>query len=303
MTTNQENHFAFLSDSLANAVEQAAGFTVLVNGRRRMPASGFVYASNLVLTADHVIEQEEGLSVFLGDGTEIKAVIAGRDPGSDLALLRLEESAPTPAGLSKNEPRVGELALALARPSLQGIQASLAFVGEVGGPVRTGRGSIISRYLRTDATPYPGFSGGPLVNARGLVTGINTSGLMGGVLWSIPAPVAWQVADQLAQYGHIRRAFLGIRSQTVEIPPALSQELGRDQKTGLLLVGIESGGTAAEAGLMVGDILLDVAGHPVSTHDDLVSVLTEAVIGSRMEIHFGRGGKVLPLQLTIGEMK
>src|SRR6266511_3138192 len=162
-----------LSDALADAAEKAGKATVLVNARRRMPASGIVYASDLILTADHIIEREDGIKVILGDGAEVSARIAGRDAGSDLAVLKLERATGTVAEATKSPARLGQLALVLGRPSPNGIEASLGTVSAIGGPIRTGRGGMLEKYIRTDSISYPGFSGGPLVAAAGTVLGVN----------------------------------------------------------------------------------------------------------------------------------
>src|SRR5262245_62116587 len=178
-----QNVLVELSDALADAAEKAGKATVLVNARRRMPASGIIYASDLILTADHIVEREDGIKVTLADGAEVSARVAGRDPGSDLAVLKLESpaGAGTIAEATKSPARLGQIALVLGRPSPNGIEASLGTVSAIGGPIRTGRGGMLERYIRTDSISYPGFSGGPLVAADGTVLGINTSGLSNGV--------------------------------------------------------------------------------------------------------------------------
>ncbi len=134
-----------LSDALADAAELAGKSTVLVNARRRMPASGIVFAPDLVLTAEHVIENNEDISIVLEDGTEVSAKVAGRDAGTDLAVLKLERPAGTVAEVTKSPARLGQIALALARPSREGIEASLGTVSAIGGPVQTGRGGMLER--------------------------------------------------------------------------------------------------------------------------------------------------------------
>jgi S1-C subfamily serine protease len=178
--SSETNLLGSFSDQLVQAVARAGKSTVLVNGRRRMPASGIAFAADLILTADHVVERDEDLSIMLPNGDSIPATIAGRDPGNDLALLRLEKSDAIPAERVTKETQVGEIVVALGRPSADGIEASLGIVCAIGGPARTGRGGLLERYLRTDATPFPGFSGGPLIDTQGRVVGLNTSGLTHG---------------------------------------------------------------------------------------------------------------------------
>ena len=247
MTKNTLQEF---SDALADAAERAGKSTVLVDARRRIPASGIAIAADLILTADHVIERDEDLKVVLPDGSDLTARIAGRDPGSDLAVLKLDSASATPAEATNAPARVGQIALALGRPTTNGIEASLGTVSAINGPVRTGRGGMLEKYIRTDTISYPGFSGGPLVGADGTVLGINTSGLAHGAAITIPADIAWKTADTLARHGHIKRGYLGIRSQTVEISPDAQKSLKREQATGLLVVGLEKDSPASKGGLM-----------------------------------------------------
>ena len=290
-----------LSDALADAAEKAGKSTVLVSARRRMPASGIAYASDLILTADHIVEREEDIKVILADGTEVPAKVVGRDAGTDLAVLKLERAAATAAEVTKSPARLGQLALVLGRPSPDGIEASLGTVSAIGGPTRTGRGGMLDRYIRTDSISYPGFSGGPLVAADGTVLGINTSGLSNGGAITIPADIAWKIAETLVQNGRIKRGYLGIRSQTVEISNASQQALKREQSTGLLIVGVENDSPASKGGFIVGDILVAVAGVPVLHHDELFTRLNGDVVGEATPIEILRGGQPQTLNVQVGE--
>jgi len=298
-----KNVLVELSEALASAAEQAGAATVLVNARRRLPGSGIVYGADLILTADHIVEREEDITVLAADGTEIAAKLAGRDPGSDLALLRLEKATSATAEPASEPARIGQIALVLGRPSAEGLQASLGVVSAIAGPVRTGRGGMLERYIRTDAISYPGFSGGPLVDASGKVLGINTSGLARGMPLTIPADLAWQVADSLAAHGHVLRGYLGIRSQPVEIPAAAQKALKREQEVGLLIVGVEADSPAFTADLMVGDILVGIAGSPVTNSDELYSHLNEERIGKATPIELLRAGQPKTVKVTVGERK
>ncbi len=300
---NDNNPLIVLSDAMAEAVAKAGAATLLVDARRRLPASGIAFSTDTVLTADHVVERDDDLGVVLPDGSQLTASVVGRDPGSDLALLRVKggvlavaEPAPQPA-------RVGQFVLALGRPTPEGIQASQGVVSAIGGPVRTGRGGLLENYIRTDAIPYPGFSGGPLIDAAGRVLGVNTSGLARGMALTIPTGLAWQVAAALAEHGSVRRGYLGVRSQPVDLPAAQVQTLGRDQRTGLLLVGIEDDGPAAQAGLLVGDILVGIAGQPVSDPDELLARLVGALVGQPTLVELLRGGQRTTITVKIGERK
>jgi S1-C subfamily serine protease len=266
-----------------------------------MPASGIVYASDLILTADHVVEREEGIKVILADGAEVSARVAGRDAGSDLAVLKLERAAGGVAEVTKTPTRLGQIALALGRPSPDGLEASLGTVSAIAGPVRTSRGGMLDRYIRTDSISYPGFSGGPLVAADGTILGLNTSGLSNGAAITIPADIAWNIADTLSKHGQIKRGYLGIRSQTVDLSSAAQDALNRKQSTGLLVVSVENNSPASKGGLIVGDILLAVAGNPVLHHDELFAGLNGDVVGKSTAIEILRGGQPQTLNVVIGE--
>jgi S1-C subfamily serine protease len=293
------NVFQDLSNAMAAAAEKAGKSTVLVNARRRIPASGIAIAPDLILTADHVVQRDEDISVILADGTEIQAKMAGREPGSDLAVLRLEKPAATPAEKA-SAAKIGQLVLALARPSTAGIEASLGTISAISGPARTSQG-LIEQVYRTDATPYPGFSGGPLVDAEGHVLGLNTSGFGRGTAITIPAEIAWKVADELAKNGSIKRGFLGIRSQPVELTAAARAALKREQATGLLIVGLEEQSPAEIGGLLVGDTLVGIGGHPVSDPDELFASLSGEVVGKSTPIEVLRGEQLRAIAITIQE--
>jgi S1-C subfamily serine protease len=286
-----------LSNALAGAVEKAGKSILLVNARERMPASGIAFAQDLVLTASHVVEREDDLNLLLPDGSQASASLAGRDPGSDLAVLKLENGHLAPAETAM-EARIGQLALAVGRPSPGGIETSLGVISAIAGPVRTHFG-LLERYYRLDATPYPGFSGGPLVDVAGKVLGINTSGFGPGSFVSIPVETSWKIAGELAKYGSLKRGYLGIRSQLVDIPEASQQALGRQQSSGLLVVGIDPGTPAAKSGLLVGDILVGVAGKPVADHDDLFAALSGDVVGQATPVEVLRGGQPLVIDVVV----
>lgn len=297
------NPFTDLSDALSAAVEKASVSVVTVDARKRYPASGIAFAEDLILTADHVVTREENIKVTTLDGTTRSATIAGRDPGSDLAVLRVAEKGLQPATTS-DDVKVGQLVMALGRPQQAGrIEASWGIVTSISGPTRTFRGGMLDEYIRTETTPYPGFSGGPLINTEGGVLGLNTSGLTRGSSLTIPVKVAWRVAEALAQHGSVKRGYLGVRTQPVDIPESSRQAFGREQSQGLLVLWLEEGGPAERGGLLVGDILIAVSGQPVGDADDLFAVLTGEVVGKPIAIEVLRGGRPETLQVTVGERK
>jgi len=282
------NPLTEFSNNLASAVEKGGASTILVDGRKRYPASGIAYKDDLILTADHVVTREEDIKVILPDGKSLSATIAGRDPGTDLALLRLAEKTLQPATTSEDV-NVGALVLALGRPSTGSVQASWGIVTSIHGATRTHRGGLLDEYVQSETTPYPGFSGGPLINTEGEVLGLNTSGLTRGSSLTIPVKVAWRIADDLAKNGTVKRGYLGVRTQPVS--------------NGLLVLWLEEGGAAEKGGLLVGDIFVSVGGQAVSDPDDLFSALNSAVVGKSTSIEVLRGGKPETLKVTVGERK
>ncbi len=296
------NPLTDFSNGLTTAVEKAGASTILVDARKRYPASGIAYAEDLILTADHVVTREEDLKVLLPDGKPLNATLAGRDPGSDLALLRLAEKALAPARTSDNV-KVGQLVLALGRPNSAGMQASWGIVTAIAGPARTHRGGLLDQYIQTETTPYPGFSGGPLINTEGEVLGLNTSGLTRGSSLTIPVKAAWRIADALAKYGSVKRGYLGVRTQPVDIPDASRKALKREQTNGLLVLWLEEGGPAEKGSLLVGDILVSVGDQQVADPDDLFAALNTDTVGKSIAVEVLRGGKPETFKVTVGERK
>ena len=288
---------AALSEGLVGAVERVGASVVRVNGRRRRSSSGVIYAPDAVLTASHALEREEDVTVSVEDGRTLPARFVGRDPSTDLAVLRVEglEAVATPA---EGEPRVGELALAVGRSGRgEGPRASLGLVSAVGGPLRTWRGGRLERYIATDATPYPGLSGGALVSALGGVIGVLTTGPMRGVALAVPAGLAWRVAGALEERGSVKRGYLGILSQPVRLPDGIV----RAQGGGLLVVGVEDGSPAGRGGIIIGDILATLDGQPVEDTEDLLALLTGERVGRSVPVGVVRGGEPRTLDVTVGE--
>jgi S1-C subfamily serine protease len=277
-----------LSTGLTAAVEAASAYTLTVDARRKFPASGIAYAADLVLTADHVVTRDEDIRIGLPDGKSLPATLAGRDPGSDLALLRLSEKSLIPAKTAK-DPKIGQLVLALGRPSAAGMQASFGIVTAIGGPARTWRGGLLDQFLQTETVPYPGFSGGPLIDVSGSVLGLNTSGLTRGEALTIPVSVAWLIAESLAKHGTVKRGYLGVRTQPVE--------------AGLLVLWLEKDGPAEKGGLLVGDILIQINAHALKDADDLFAALTSETVGQPTAVDVLRGGQPQTVNVTIGERK
>ncbi len=293
--------FAALSDGMADAVQRAAASTVRVQARRGPPASGIAIAADLVLTADHVVDasREDAIRLGLPDGSEVAATLAGRDPATDLALLRVASGGLTPATGADGEPRTGSLALAVARPGAEPA-ASLALITGLGGPARTRRGGVLERFIGVDVVLYPGFSGGPLVAPSGAVLGMNTSGLgFGGPGVAVPWALTRRLAETISQHGRVPRGYLGVGSQPVTLAQAAKDLLG-GQERGLLVVQVADGGPAAQAGMLQGDILVRLGGASVTNADDLQGILGPDRVGSTVAASVVRGGALQELTVTVG---
>jgi S1-C subfamily serine protease len=288
------------SKELAEAVRQAGAYTLQVDARGGYPASGIALEAKAVLTADHVVEREEDIAVGLPDGRRLAARVLGRDPGSDLALLAVDGTLEVLGKAAEAEPEVGELVLSLARPTEEGIEASLGIITARGGPLRTRWGGMLERYLANDGPRYPGFSGGPLVAPDGRWLGVNTHRSQYGAGVALPAALALRLTAKL-KTGGVRRGYLGVNSQTVELAAALQEALGRKQESALLLVGVEEGSPADKAGLLIGDLLAGVDRKAVRDHRELLELLHSSEAGQKKEVELLRGGKPLRLALTLGE--
>ncbi len=290
-----------LSNQMADAVERVASSVVLVNGRQRQPGSGLVYARDLVLTANHILERDDDLTILTHDQRKLAAKLVGRDPNSDLALLRVQDLQLEPLTPSAEAARIGQLVMAVGRTSEEGPMASSGVVSAFGGPIRSQRSVVLERYIRTDAIPYPGFSGGALINLAGHVIGVLTTGLIQGAALAVPVQHAKRSADLLAQQGTIKRGYLGISSQFIQLPTA--QRAGREQEYGLLIVSVDEESPAQQGGVMVGDILVSLDGHVIQDIEDLHMLLKGERVGKTISLEVIRGAAVQTLQVTIRERK
>ena len=288
-----------ISNELAEIVDKSGPSIVRVEGRRRLPASGVIWSeAGIVVTAHHVVERDDRLMAGIDQGEQLEAELLGRDPTTDLAVLKVEElTAPPAKTAGLDELSVGHLVLALGRPGIT-VQATLGIVSALGSSWRTAAGGLVDRYLQTDVVMYPGFSGGPLVNAEKAVLGINTSALR-GVSLTIPTSTIDRVTQSILTHGTVRRGYLGVGVQPVSLPEAMAEELG--QETGLILISVESGSPAEDGGLTLGDTLLSVHGEPVRQMDDLLTLLSGDLVGEEVVVRILRGGAVRQQKVTVGE--
>jgi S1-C subfamily serine protease len=289
-----------LSTELADAVERVGRSTVAIHGRRRIPSSGIIWRPGVVVAASHTIRRDEDLTLTLPNGETVAVALAGRDPGTDVAVLRLPEGSPPPSPATHapdDALRVGALVLAVGRPG-ESVTASLGVISAVAGEWRTWQGGRVDRYVRLDLAIYDGFSGGPLVDAGGRVLGMNTSGLTRSAPITIPVSTVTRVADELLAKGHVRRGYAGVAVQPVEIPERLVRDHGLPAETALLVVAVEQEGPADRAGIIIGDVLVALDGAPLREPTDLLAGLSGR---TSIELKLVRGGAPVVVTLTPGD--
>jgi S1-C subfamily serine protease len=289
-----------LSDDLAAAVTGVSPSLVAIHARRRIPSSGILWRPDVVVTNHHTLQREEGITVTLHDGSRVNASLAGRDPTTDVAVLRLDHAAGEPARAASADPTVGQLVLALGRPGPD-VTAALGIVSAVGGEWRTWSGGRIDRYLRLDVAIYDGFSGGALADASGNVLGMNSSGLSRASALAIPLSTVARVAEQLLTTGRVKRGYVGLGLQPVRLPASTVQKHGLQQDVGLIVVSLEDHAPASSAGVQLGDVVVAFDGKPAADPADLLAHLGGDRIGTTATLRVVRAGEIVDIPLVIGE--
>jgi len=289
-----------LSQALVQTVAAAEAGVVRVDARRRLGASGIVWsADGVIVTASHVVERENDIQIGLAGGKTASAALVGRDPGTDLAVLRADtRGLAAPAWAEPEALAAGGLVLALGRPDTK-VLATLGIISAVDEPWTTPGGGQIDHYLQTDAVMYPGFSGGPLIDAERRVAGLNSSALVSGLSLAIPAPTVRRTVEAVLSGRPARRGYLGITAQPVPLPDAVRQHLG--QETGLLLTHVEPKSPAEKSRLIQGDTLVTLDGRPVRSLAELQAVLNGDQVGERVAAKVVRAGAVRELDVSIGQ--
>ncbi|MER3554378.1 MAG: signal protein PDZ [Meiothermus sp.] len=291
------NPISELSNAIASAVETAGESVVHVSAGRWGGSTGIVWsADGHILTAAHTLRRSD-VSVTLPGGLEVSATLVGRDPSTDLALLKAETDGLTVPQWAETEGlKVGQIVLALGWPG-KAVRASMGILSNLGAEWRTPMGGRLEQYIQPDVSMYPGFSGGPLVDAEGRVLGLNTQALRRGMALTLGVPTLKRVSERLIQRGGAGRAYLGISAQPVRLPEGAAQERG------LLVVSVEPEGPAAKDGLLLGDVLLEVNGKSLHRMEDLLSALSEMEAGTSANFKLWRGGQAHDLSVTLGERK
>ena len=288
-----------LSDDLAGAVEHAARSVVAIHARRRIPSSGIAWRPGVIVTSNGTVSREEEITLTLPGGGSAAATLAGRDPTTDIAVLRTgADLRPADRG-DAAALQVGKLVLALGRPGAN-VTASFGVVSAVDGEWRTWHGGRIDRLIRLDMAIYDGFSGGALVEAGGRVLGMNSSRLARSLALALPGSTIDRVVDQVLATGGVTRGYLGIASQPVGLPEALRERHDLSGRVGLVVMGLEPDAPAERAGVMLGDILVALDGKPVSDPTELLAAIGPDRVGKPLGVRVLRGGQLVNVSITVG---
>jgi S1-C subfamily serine protease len=295
-----ESIWTKLSNEMADVSAGVGQSVVGVHGTRHF-SSGILIARDAVVAASHAVRRDDEITVITAPGQKLSARVSGRDSSTDLVVLRLQEpiEAPLARWASTANLRVGELVLALARTRRGHVVASSGVLsGLISGPMRTLRGGEIDQFIRPDLTMYPGFSGGPLVNSQGELLGMNTAGLHRSGI-AVPSATVQRITGELLQRGSIQRPYLGLAMQAVPLPESLRTRLNLSAGEGLLAAHVEPNSPAEKAGLLLGDVLVQLAGKPVADTDSVQHILRAQKPGDSIEASLIRGGTMIVLTIVL----
>lgn len=288
------------SQQLANAVEKTGQSVVSVLDGGRAGVSGTVWREGIGVAVDHTIRGLEEVTVILPSGKETKVPVTGRDPGTDIALLKLPTDTPAAALADDSGARPGEIVLSVGRRGTEGLAVTYGLISAIGGPWRTSSGGRVDRWFRLDLNPFPGFSGGPIINASCEVLGIATSG-SGRSAAVVPATTVNRIVDQLLKHGRTLRGYIGIGVQPVAFPEDAWQKLGINGGRGLLIIAVAPGSAATEAGLMLGDVIVAIDGKTLQSVASLQSILDDENVGKSVPLGVVRGGQLTRVAVTVRE--
>jgi len=291
-----------LSNALAQATDRAAASAVAVHTEPRGSSSGVIWRAGVVVTVEHTLRRDEDIEITLPDGRVVPASLAGRDDSTDLAVLKCAEAAtPIAASGEVSAIKPGSLALVVGRTRASGPVATLGVISLVVSERRTWTGTSLAPYIRLDVGLQPTTVGGAVLDAHGRAIGIATPRFARFGAIAVPALTVNHVVDALLQKGRIPRGYLGVGLQPVRLPNTLRQTLQRQDKTAAIVLEVEPDGPAHKAGIVIGDILVALAGHPVVRLEDIHAQLTAESIGKSLPIKFVRGGALQEASIVVGE--
>ncbi|HTS87092.1 MAG TPA: S1C family serine protease [Gemmatimonadales bacterium] len=300
MSTSNSS-LAALSEALAEAVDRAARSVVAVHARPRLPSTGVHWRDGLVVTTDATVRRTDGITLSLPGGRTVEATLAGRDPATDLAALRMAPGQlPVPEFMSAPA-RPGQLVLALGRLDDSGPRSSFGAVSSVGGSWRTWKGGELDSRLQSDLALYPGLGGGPLIDASARVLGINSGGLSRSLTTTIPCRTVDRVLDSLLAKGYVARGYLGAALQAVRFSESAGQRLGLSHRGGLVVLDVDPDGPAARGGLLLGDVVIAADDRPLEGSEDLLRRLGPESVGTKIHLDLVRGGARNSMDIMVGE--
>lgn len=296
------NALVALSNNLADTVEQVGGAVVAVNAGTRISPSGIHWRHGIIVTSDESLQRSDEITVTLSNGSTVPVTVIGHDSSTDVAVFKIENADIPVANIGDAKTlKVGHLVLGLGRSSEGDIRAAIGAVSVVSGAWRSMSGGNIDQFIRPDITLYPGFAGGPLIDAAGSVVGMNTSGRRGTAL-TIPASTVNRVVAQLLAKGHIARGYLGLGMQPVRLPKNLKTALNLSSAGGVIVVNVEPNGPADNAGVLIGDVLVTFDNTPVNDTGDVLALLNSGDrVGKTIKVQLIRAGALLELAIFIGE--
>jgi S1-C subfamily serine protease len=290
-----------LSKEISKIVDDVGRSIVAVDGRSGHTSSGIVWRPDSVITAAHTVRQETGIRVITGPERSLQARLVGRDRGADVAVLKLDGEAEAPRAEfgSAASLSVGGLAVAVGRTRRGNIVASAGIISGLMGEWRVQR-TRIDQFIRPDLNLYPGFSGGALTGPEGKITGLNTSGLLRGKPITIPSSTLMRIAEELASKGSVAQPYIGVVMQPVQIPEPLQKSIGAHIPAGLLVMHVEPGGPADTAGILLGDILLELDGAAFDDLDEVHEILDRKGVDQEVQATLIRGGQKKQAAIRIG---
>src|SRR5579863_9129818 len=290
------------SNALAQATERAAASVVAVHTESRGSSSGIVWRAGVIVTSEHALRRDEEIQLTLPDGRVVPATMVGRDPSTDIAVLKCAEvdtAVPLFGDAAALKP--GRLALVVGRTRASGPVAALGVVSLVASNRRTWTGTSLSPYIRLDIGLHPTSIGGAVIDAGGNVVGLATPRFARFGAIAVPASTIDKIADTLLKQGRIPRGYLGVGLQPVRLPNTLRDMLQRSEKTAAIVLDVHPDGPADKAGIVIGDILISLGGQSITRLEDVQSVLAGEAVGKSLPLKFVRGGTVQNANIMVAE--
>ena len=299
MASSPKISLVSLSNDLAALVERSAAAVVAVHGRTRFNSSGIHWSPGVVVTAEHGLRQDDDIVVTTGAGDKLPAELAGRDPGTDLAVLRVKAlKAPVVEKADGAVHRPGQLVVAVGR-NRESANAAVGVISSLSGASQTWRGGKLDQVIRLDLSLHPVAAGGAVVDAAGKLIGIATPVLSRVAVFAIPNSTVERVTQALLSHGRLPQGYLGAGLQPIRLPEHLRNSLGLPGG-GLMTVSVDETAPAGRAGLLIGDVLVELNGHPLDRPEGLRPLLGE-LVGKTVPVRIVRGGALMTLEITVAE--